>query len=1376
MKKIIYPFLMLFLYNMIYCQVVNSNYVDGQIYLKFKNGRIKYLMNEDPHNIPISKIPILEKLKTTYGITKVIKPFYQADDDANLMHIYQVFFTKHAAVESLIRDLQNEAIVEYAEKVPLMQTFATPNDPTLGAHLGQINAYNAWNIFNGNSNITCAIVDNAIQHTHVDLAGNIWNNPGEIPSNNIDDDGNGYVDDIVGYDVADNDNDPSPPNNSFSHGTHCAGIAGARTNNGIGIAAIGWNIKIISVKATQNTGSPTSVSNGYGGIVYAAKCKARIISCSWGGTGYSATGQSIIDYAWNKGCIVVAAAGNNNTSTPTYPGAYNNVLCVASVNGSNVKSSFSNYGTWVDVSAPGENIRSTWPTNTYQLSSGTSMATPLVAGLAALMLSACPYMTSNDVVNCIKSTAANIYTIAANSTYSPGLQLGTGRIEAYQAMLCAQAFLSSPPIANFYSELRKTTCPGVNVVFKDSSLYAPTSWTWNFQGGTPATSTSSNPTVSWSSPGTYSVSLTVANANGSNTKTKSAYIVITNPQNLPFSENFQGSQFLPTNWSYFNIDNDSVIWKRKYGVGGYTVNAAASCVFFNNYDDDASGFRDQLMLPPLNFSNVARATLRFDVAYKQFDNQYSDTLVVRGSSNCGNTWSNPLYQRGGSLLSTSPGTLQNNIFVPTATEWRTDSAVVNAFSLQPSVRLSFFNHGRWGQALYIDNVNIFLPAPTMSITGLPSNACTGNPYNITNLTIGAVGYTWNVVPTATISSPNGTNTSITFNTPGTYTVSLVANNGPVTNTLTQIVTVNTSPTVIASGSPTNICSGSVASLTASGASSYTWSNGANTPNTTVNPTTTTIYSVTGSNGTCSQTKTVQINVTTTPTVTVNNQTICPGGSATLIASGATSYSWNTGATTSVIVVSPTVNTNYTVTGLNGTCTDTKTLSVTIGTGISPNITASTYTLCAGGTVQLNGTGATNYTWLPGNQNTSNITVTVNSTTTYTLLGSSGTCTGNAVTTISVVPAPSLVTNPASSASTCAGGSVTLSASNYATYTWQPGNINSSSVTVSPTSTQIYTVSGQLGNCTSSKTIQVTVVNYPTLNVSSSPSAAICSGNTVNLTASGATTYSWNTGSTASVISVSPGTTTTYTVFGFNSSCGTVATIQVSVNPNPTLSTSASANPVCPFETTTLTATGANSYTWAPFGLTGNTIQLAPSSPITLTLSGSIGNCTSSIPVSVSVAPSPTLNVSTTHTLLCDGSSATLTASGANNYTWLPSNTSATFLVISPSVTTTYTLIGAVGNCSDQTTFTQSVTVCNGLSDNSSITDFLIYPNPTKGSFELIAKPESNFKVTDATGRTLIIGKCIGERTNISLDFVAPGIYFITVDSGKISSNKKIIKE
>src|SRR5690606_6597322 len=154
--------------------------------------------------------------------------------------------------------------------------------------------------------------------THADLAANTYTNTNEIPNNNIDDDNNGYIDDVNGYDVADLDNNTVPSYSTMNHGTYCAGIAGARTDNNVGVASIGWNIKIIPVKCQYDGGSTSIVSTGYEGIIYAAKAGARIISCSWGDAGYSVSEQLAIDYAWNKGCIIISSAGNLSSTTPNY--------------------------------------------------------------------------------------------------------------------------------------------------------------------------------------------------------------------------------------------------------------------------------------------------------------------------------------------------------------------------------------------------------------------------------------------------------------------------------------------------------------------------------------------------------------------------------------------------------------------------------------------------------------------------------------------------------------------------------------------------------------------------------------------------------------------------------------------------------------------------------------------------------------------------------------------------------------------------------------------------------------------------------------------------------------------------------------------------
>ncbi|MEO6301960.1 MAG: S8 family serine peptidase, partial [Bacteroidia bacterium] len=579
MKKILSAIIICLCFNTIFSQTVYRHQVDGEVYVKFTKAALKDVSKEDPNNIPLAKLVLVNKILVKYGVTRAYKPFYQADDDAKLPYILKFEFSQIAKVDAFIYEIKNISGIEYAEKVNLNIADVTPNDPTFGVHLTQINAQNAWNVFNstanGNSNITVAIVDNAVDRAHPDLAGNIYTNPLEIAGNLIDDDGNGYVDDVNGWDAADNDNNTIPTLIGMNHGTHCAGIAGANTNNGVGVASIGWNIKIIPVKCQTDAGNTTSIPAGYQGIIYAAKIKAKVISCSWGGVGTASSAeQSVIDYAWNRGCIVICAAGNDggtpNETVLHYPAAYNNVYCVASVATNNVKSGFSCRGTWVDIAAPGESIMSTTPSSGYMSFSGTSMATPLVAGLAGLMLSKCPFMSQTDVLNCISANAVNIYTIAANSTYSTGLQLGAGRIEAFASMNCAATFLTYAPIANFFS-LTQNICPNVSISFIDSSLYAPTNFTWTFQGGTPATSTSSNPSVFWASPGTYSVSLKAANANGNNTKVKLSYITVAGPIALPLSEGFQATQFIPVNWTAFNINNDANYYARVTGptLGGF---------------------------------------------------------------------------------------------------------------------------------------------------------------------------------------------------------------------------------------------------------------------------------------------------------------------------------------------------------------------------------------------------------------------------------------------------------------------------------------------------------------------------------------------------------------------------------------------------------------------------------------------------------------------------------------------------------------------------------------------------------------------------------------------------------------------------------------
>ncbi|MCS6904478.1 MAG: S8 family serine peptidase [Bacteroidia bacterium] len=379
-----------------------------------------------------------QRVYKEFGVQAVEKAFKIKTE--RLQRYFKITFTEHHLQEELEKQLKNLPGIEHVEGIPIYRLFSQPNDihPTQWG-LSRINALGAWTQTTGRSKVVVAIVDDAVKITHQDLRDVIYRNPNEIPNNGIDDDQNGYIDDINGWDAGDNDNNPNPPIRArdmiFSHGTHCAGIAGATTNNGKGIASIGHNISILPVKAADDNSSGTGISDGYLGVQYAIIAGADVISMSWGGAASSQAIQDLFNYANSIGIVLVAAAGNNNQNQRIFPCAYNHVICVASTDFSDRKSDFSNYGTWVDVSAPGEYIYSTVATHdsAYFYYDGTSMATPLVAGLCALMKSYNPSLTPAQIESCLKSTADNIDNINPNFR---GL-LGAGRINASAAIQCA---------------------------------------------------------------------------------------------------------------------------------------------------------------------------------------------------------------------------------------------------------------------------------------------------------------------------------------------------------------------------------------------------------------------------------------------------------------------------------------------------------------------------------------------------------------------------------------------------------------------------------------------------------------------------------------------------------------------------------------------------------------------------------------------------------------------------------------------------------------------------------------------------------------------------------------------------------------------------
>ncbi len=262
-------------------------------------------------------------------------------------------------------------------------TTSTPG--VLGA---DVDAQKAWELARGSKKIVVAVIDTGIDYNHPDLRSNMWVNPGEIAGNNIDDDQNGYVDDIHGWNAASRNGDPMDGN---AHGTHCAGTIGAEHDNGLGVAGVMPQVSLMGVKFLSDTGSGT-LADAVVAINYATRMNVDVMSNSWGGGGYSQALFDAISAAKEKGIIFVAAAGNesnNNDGRASFPASYqiDNVISVASHTAQDVLSSFSNFGRrTVHVAAPGTNILSTVPNAEYKVLSGTSMATPHVSGLVGLLL------------------------------------------------------------------------------------------------------------------------------------------------------------------------------------------------------------------------------------------------------------------------------------------------------------------------------------------------------------------------------------------------------------------------------------------------------------------------------------------------------------------------------------------------------------------------------------------------------------------------------------------------------------------------------------------------------------------------------------------------------------------------------------------------------------------------------------------------------------------------------------------------------------------------------------------------------------------------------------------------------------------------------
>jgi len=560
-----------------------------------------------------------DKVADRFTVTNIRKQFPGSEPGAlsrtaGLANYYKIDIAS-GTLEEALKAFGDLPMVERVEPIGIHAMYATPSDfyYSYQWHLNQTNDHDidapeAWDIETGSTNTIVAILDSGTRYYHPDLGGvnaspsnpgasrgNMWINTTELNgSSGVDDDGNGYVDDWIGYDFIQSttscwsgedcgtkDNDPRDFN---GHGTHTSGVFGMITNDGYGMCGVagGWGngnqteygngVKIMACRMGY---SYNYLGQEYGVVLmdaaaeafyYAANNGAKIASCSWGSSNSGGIGAAAT-YFLNAGGVICVAAGNDGAETsPDYLNGRGDCISVAATNESDNGASFTTYGTWVDICAPGNNIYSTYHdhydpnTNYWAAMGGTSMATPMVAGVCALIWSQNPSWTATQVRTQLYGSVDNIDAYLSSKYIG---KMGAGRINAYNAVNTGPP---PPPVAAFVGSPTSGTAP-LTVNFTDQSTGSITSWSWTFGDG--GTSTAQNPSHVYAQ-GTWTVTLTVTGPGGSDDETKTNYITVGPCAALV--ANFVGS---PTSGDYpltVNFtdlsSNSPTSWSWNFGDGG----------------------------------------------------------------------------------------------------------------------------------------------------------------------------------------------------------------------------------------------------------------------------------------------------------------------------------------------------------------------------------------------------------------------------------------------------------------------------------------------------------------------------------------------------------------------------------------------------------------------------------------------------------------------------------------------------------------------------------------------------------------------------------------------------------------------------------------
>jgi PKD repeat protein len=1394
-KKIIFSVILFIGLPNIHAQTVYEWYQDGIVVFQMKTDTdVKIPVRNK--EVDISRVDFVSKLKDKYGIYEMIQ-MHPNDPDILLRHTYQLKFDNQNDVENLIRELSSNNSIAYAEKKELHKHFLTPND--LGAnstsgtgmwHLYRMSAPQAWDLSTGDASIVVAVTDDAILTTHEDLQNKL----------------------VQGFDAPTGGTNPNPcGSNNGNHGTHVSGTVGAQTNNGIGVASIGFNISVMPIKIGNCNGALT---HGYEGINYAANNGADVVNMSWGGGGFSNYGQNVCNAAYNAGTILVAAAGNDGTNQQFYPAAYNNVIAVASTTTNDAKSGFSQYGTWITVSAPGSAIRSTYATSNtaYARIQGTSMASPNVAGLLGLMKSYVPTASNTDLINCLLSSADNID--AANPSYIG--QLGSGRINAFEALqciglfnvaldagitsivspenvVCGNSFVPQVTLRNFGTN----TINSVAINYEWNGTPAVFNWTGTLtQGQTTIVSLPNQVAPN----GSYTFTASTSNPNGnadqnpSNDASQVAFVVDENGQSVDFSLSLDcyGSEI---SWA---INDD--LGNSLYTGGGYSDNVGGQLI------------NSSFCLPVGCYTFAINDT-------------YGDGLYGSQWQNCAINGNYSITDENGNVLvqMTAPnadfGFGTTHQFCVVAPNNMNDAGISNIISpngincsnnITPIVELR--NYGN--DPLTSVTINYQTTGGVQTFAWIGS-LTTGQSENVTLPSIVTGGGL--VSLTAYTSDPNGQTDDNATNDESSVTL----------NVYTSIVTLpfieDFETNVFATGrwslvNPDNDVTWELATVggitpgtTAAKIDFFNYATAAQRDGL-VSPR----ISLAGYNS---------AEMTFDHAYRRYNQNAAD--SLVIYVSSDCGVTWQrvfaaaengTGSfatqTTNTAAFTPAIADDWCFAGGVGATCFTVNLNAFIGQEIFvkfesynagtignnlyidninidgvpneappiPNFTSNTTSICANGSVQftdLSTANITSWSWsfpggIPATSTDQNPVVTYPTAGTYnvelTVTNSFGTETIFMANEITVNNLP-IVGVSATSLEICAGTSTQLSASGANAYTWDNGLGAGANKTVSPTTTTTYTVTGSNGlGCEVSESITINVIASPTVTATANQTI-VCAGDIVELSAGGASNYSWNNGLGAGATqTVSPTVSTIYTVTGTNgANCSSTANVTITVNAFPVVTINASVLTICEGTTVALAASGATSYSWTPTtGLsagTGAAINASPTTTTTYTVEGT-NNCgTDTEDVTIFVNPNPTTPV-----IAQNGNDLSVNLSAGETAQWYFNGVLVgNGPVITMSGNGLYEVVvtnnadcsaAASGNFEMDTTSIDEINLASSI---------VVFPNPTSGLFTVSMNGIGEVKVwlTDAIGRRLTTTQSLsGSTLEIHYDISSfeTGVYMIVFES------------